>query len=55
MRPTATATWSPSSASLRIARIGPEQVAGVAASDQEIAAYYNANQATYAREGHARR
>ena len=32
---------------LRIARIGPEQVAGVAATDQEIAAYYNANQATY--------
>ena len=32
---------------LRIARIGPEQVANVAASDQEIAAYYNANQATY--------
>jgi peptidyl-prolyl cis-trans isomerase D len=32
---------------LRLARIGPEQVAGVAASDQEIAAYYNANQATY--------
>jgi peptidyl-prolyl cis-trans isomerase D len=33
---------------LRIARIGPEQVAGVTASDQEIAAYYNANKATYA-------
>jgi peptidyl-prolyl cis-trans isomerase D len=33
---------------LRIARIGPEQVANIAASDQEIAAYYNANQATYA-------
>src|SRR5439155_11487513 len=33
---------------LRIARIGPEQVAGVAASDQEVAAYYNANKATYA-------
>ena len=32
---------------LRIARIGPEQVADVTASDQEIAAYYNANQATY--------
>lgn len=32
---------------LRIARIGPEQVANVTASDQEIAAYYNANQATY--------
>ena len=33
---------------LRIARIGPEQVANVTASEQEIAAYYNANQATYA-------
>jgi peptidyl-prolyl cis-trans isomerase D len=33
---------------LRIARIGPEQVAGVSASDQEIAGYYKANQATYA-------
>ena len=32
---------------LRIARIGPEQVAGVAATDQEIAAHYNANQAAY--------
>jgi peptidyl-prolyl cis-trans isomerase D len=32
---------------LRLARIGPEQVAGVVATDQEIAAYYNANQATY--------
>ena len=32
---------------IRIARIGPEQVANVTASDQEIAAYYNANQATY--------
>jgi peptidyl-prolyl cis-trans isomerase D len=32
---------------LRIARIGPEQVAGVTATDQEIAAFYNANQATY--------
>lgn len=33
---------------LRIARIGPDQVANVAASDQEIMAYYNANKATYA-------
>ena len=33
---------------LRIARIGPEQVAGVTASDAEIAAYYKANSATYA-------
>ena len=32
---------------IRIARIGPEQVANVSASDQEIATYYNANQATY--------
>jgi peptidyl-prolyl cis-trans isomerase D len=33
---------------LRIARIGPEQVAGVQASEQEIAADYNANRAAYA-------
>ena len=32
---------------LRLARIGPEQVAGVTASEQEIAAAYKANQATY--------
>jgi peptidyl-prolyl cis-trans isomerase D len=32
---------------LRIARIGPAQVAGVVATDQEIAAYFKANQATY--------
>ena len=38
----------PEQRTLRIARIGPEQVAGVAASDQEIAAYYNANKANYA-------
>jgi peptidyl-prolyl cis-trans isomerase D len=31
----------------RFALIGPQQVAEVAATDQEIAAYYNANQATY--------
>ena len=37
----------PEQRSLRLARIGPEQVAGVAASDQEIAAFYQANQATY--------
>ena len=36
---------------LRIARIGPEQVAGVTASDQEIAAYYNQNKALYAPTG----
>ena len=33
---------------LRIARIGPEQVANVTATDKEIADYYNANKATYA-------
>lgn len=33
---------------LNIARIGPEQVAQVAATDQEIAAFYQANQANYA-------
>jgi len=32
---------------LRLARIGPEQVANVTASEQEIAAYYNANQDEY--------
>jgi peptidyl-prolyl cis-trans isomerase D len=33
---------------LRIARIGPEQVSSIAASDQEITAYYNQNKAAYA-------
>ncbi|HEX8841838.1 MAG TPA: peptidyl-prolyl cis-trans isomerase, partial [Sphingomicrobium sp.] len=33
---------------IRIARIGPEQAANVTASDQEIAAYYNQNKASYA-------
>ena len=33
---------------LRIARVGPEQVANVSASDKEIADYYNANKASYA-------
>ena len=33
---------------LRIARIGPEQVAGIAATDKEVTDYYNANKATYA-------
>ena len=33
---------------LRIARIGPDQVANVTASDQEVAAYYNAHKADYA-------
>lgn len=32
---------------MRFARIGPGQVAAVSASEQEIAAYYKANQATY--------
>lgn len=32
---------------LKIARIGPEQVANVVPSEQEIAAYYKANQATF--------
>ena len=38
----------PEQRALRIARIGPEQVAGVTASDQEIASYYNAHKAEYA-------
>lgn len=33
---------------IRFARIGPDQVAGVTASEQDIAAYYNANKASYA-------
>src|SRR5690348_1433415 len=33
---------------LRIANIGPEQVANVTASDQDIAAYYNSHKADYA-------
>jgi len=33
---------------LKIARMGPETVASVASTDAEIAAYYNANRATYA-------
>ncbi|MES2120812.1 MAG: SurA N-terminal domain-containing protein [Pseudomonadota bacterium] len=33
---------------LRLARIGPEQVAGIIASDQEIAAAYNARKAEFA-------
>ena len=32
---------------LKIARIGPEQVAGVTATDQEIATYYNSHQDVY--------
>jgi peptidyl-prolyl cis-trans isomerase D len=32
---------------LRLARIGPQQVANVTATDQEIQAYYDANQDTY--------
>jgi peptidyl-prolyl cis-trans isomerase D len=38
----------PEQRALRIARIGPEQVANVSASDQEVAAYYNAHKADYA-------
>ena len=38
----------PEQRSLRIARIGAEQVAGNAASEQEVMTYYNANKATYA-------
>ena len=37
----------PEQRSLRMARIGPEQVANVSATEQEIAAYYNANQEQY--------
>jgi peptidyl-prolyl cis-trans isomerase D len=33
---------------LRIARIGPDQVSGIGASDQEIAAYYNQHKDEYA-------
>jgi peptidyl-prolyl cis-trans isomerase D len=33
---------------IRLARIGPEQVANVAPSDEEITAYYNANRTLYA-------
>jgi peptidyl-prolyl cis-trans isomerase D len=33
---------------LRFARIGPEQVSGITASDQEVAAYYNSHKAEYA-------
>jgi peptidyl-prolyl cis-trans isomerase D len=38
----------PEQRAVRFAKIGPEQVAAVAASDQEIAASYKANQAAYA-------
>lgn len=38
----------PEQRSLRVARIGPEQVASVSASDQEVMAYYNANKTSYA-------
>ncbi|MBA3577677.1 MAG: peptidylprolyl isomerase, partial [Sphingomonas sp.] len=37
----------PEQRALRIAQMGPAQVANVTASDQEIAAYYNANQQLY--------
>ena len=38
---------------LRIATIGPEQVANVTPSPEEIAAYYKSNQATYGSQGNA--
>lgn len=38
----------PEQRSIRIARIGPEQVSSITASDQEIAQYYNARKAEYA-------
>lgn len=38
----------PEQRSLRIARMGSDQVADVTASDQEIAAYYNSHKADYA-------
>ena len=38
----------PEQRAIRIARIGPEQVANVTASDQEVADYYNKNKASYA-------
>ena len=40
----------PEQRSLRMATIGPEQVANASATPQEIAAYYNANQATYSQK-----
>ena len=38
----------PEQRAVRIARIGPAQVADVVATDQEVAAYYNANKAAFA-------
>jgi peptidyl-prolyl cis-trans isomerase D len=38
----------PEQRALRIARIGPAQVAAVGVSDQEVAAYYNASKAAFA-------
>ncbi len=38
----------PEQRTVRIARIGPEQLGNTAPSDAEIAAYYNANRASYA-------
>jgi peptidyl-prolyl cis-trans isomerase D len=38
----------PEQRALRIARIGPDQVANVTASDQEVTAYYNSHKADYA-------
>jgi peptidyl-prolyl cis-trans isomerase D len=38
----------PEQRALRIARIGPDQVSGLTASDTEVTAYYNQNKAEYA-------
>jgi peptidyl-prolyl cis-trans isomerase D len=38
----------PEQRALRIARIGPEQVANVTATDQEVTAYYNSHKGDYA-------
>lgn len=38
----------PEQRAIRFARIGPDQVAGAAATEQEITAFYNANRETYA-------
>jgi peptidyl-prolyl cis-trans isomerase D len=38
----------PEQRALRIARIGPDQVANITASDAEVTDYYNKNKATYA-------
>lgn len=38
----------PEQRAIRVARIGPDQVANITASDQDISAYYNAHKADYA-------